>query len=239
MMGGFVFEMGPRITPESLRLKPQVVDEFKAVAGRGACGRPDVFVSRQGRRCGGCAQRPGRFCRPDGQPEWHRLSRQGRVLGQRAGGAGSHHRGKEYRSSSRRAWRSTCRCRWAESIHVTGKGWITSSSCVWSASRASWPGFSYEIGRNQQTAATGGSTALVSLDTFREIANDPVLGKPDPNAGGADALYGDRSRPGAKPEEVGKALRTDLYPQGQDGRFGDGRRHQSVDPGSSSRARSL
>jgi hypothetical protein len=35
MMGGFVFEMGPRVSAESLRLKPEKVDEFKATPGVG------------------------------------------------------------------------------------------------------------------------------------------------------------------------------------------------------------
>jgi ABC-type antimicrobial peptide transport system permease subunit len=69
------------------------------------------------------------------------------------------------------------------------------------------PGFSYEIGRNQQTARSGSSSALVSLDTFRELANDPVQGKPDPDQAVLMRFMATVA-PGAEVEEVGKALRT-------------------------------
>jgi ABC-type antimicrobial peptide transport system permease subunit len=52
-------------------------------------------------------------------------------------------------------------------------------------------------------------TALVSLDTFREIINDPVLGKPDLNAPVLMRFLATLA-PGAKPEEVAKALRTEF-----------------------------
>jgi ABC-type antimicrobial peptide transport system permease subunit len=69
------------------------------------------------------------------------------------------------------------------------------------------PGFFYEIGRNQQTARNGGSTALVSLDTFRELVNDPVQGEPDPDEAVLMRFMATIA-PGAAVEEVGKALRT-------------------------------
>jgi ABC-type antimicrobial peptide transport system permease subunit len=69
------------------------------------------------------------------------------------------------------------------------------------------PGFFSSMGRNQQTARNGSSSALVSLDTFREIANDPVQGNPDPNQAVLMRFMATVA-PAAKLEEVGTALRT-------------------------------
>ena len=59
---------------------------------------------------------------------------------------------------------------------------------------------------NQQHARSGQSVALVSLETFREITHDPLLGKPDPNEA-VWARFLATPAPGANPAEAAKALR--------------------------------
>ncbi|MBN1886803.1 MAG: ABC transporter permease [Thermoflexales bacterium] len=68
-------------------------------------------------------------------------------------------------------------------------------------------GFAYQIGRNQQQASGGGSSALVSLNTFRQLSHDPVAGQPDPNEA-VLARFLATMAPGADSSEVGKSLRT-------------------------------
>jgi len=59
---------------------------------------------------------------------------------------------------------------------------------------------------NQQHARSGQSIALVSLETFREITHDPLLGRPDPNEA-VWARFLTTPAPDANPAEVTKALR--------------------------------
>jgi ABC-type antimicrobial peptide transport system permease subunit len=94
-------------------------------------------------------------------------------------------------------------------LHVTGKGVDHTVELRVVGIAGKLAGFPQEIGRNQQTASMGMAAALVSLDTFREIVTDPVLGKPDPNAAILMRFMATLA-PGAKPEEVAKALRTEF-----------------------------
>jgi len=91
-------------------------------------------------------------------------------------------------------------------IRVTGRGLdhIIELRVIGIARRL--PGFFYDIGRNQQTARSGNSSALVSLETFHEIAHDPVQGKPDPDQPVLMRFMA-TAKPEAKLEDVSKSLR--------------------------------
>ncbi len=205
-MSGFVFVMGPLVTPETLRLKPEVVGEFKAISGvkdvtgltysyrAKAADAVDVRSAQVG--FVGVTDSLNGILFPD-KVEFSGTGPEAldRVL---------HDKNSVIISEG---LAQHLQVPLGGIVHVTGKGvdHVVELRVVGIAGKLA--GFPYEIGRNQQTASGGSSTALVSLDTFREIANDPVLGKPDSNAPVLMRFMATLT-PGAKPEEVGKALRT-------------------------------
>ena len=207
-MEGFVFEMGPRITPESLQLKPQVMDEFKAVPGVGrvvgltysyrakVADAVDVRTAQVG--FVGLTDSLNGVIFPDlieftgGGPEaLDRVVREKNVV-IISEGLSQH-----------------LQLPVGGVLHVTGKGVDHTVELRVVGIAGKLAGFPQEIGRNQQTASMGMAAALVSLDTFREIVTDPVLGKSDPNAAILMRFMATLA-PGAKPEEVAKALRTEF-----------------------------
>jgi ABC-type antimicrobial peptide transport system permease subunit len=206
MMGGFVFEMGPRITPESLRLKPQKVDEFKAAPGVGrVAGLTYAYRAKTSDMVDVRSANVGFYGLTgslNGIVYAHRVEFVGsgpealdRIMAEKntviiAEGLAQH-----------------LNVPLGGTVRVTGGGLdhVVEMRVVGIGRKV--PGFFYEIGRNQQTARNGSSSALVSLDTFRELANDPVQGKPDPDQAVLMRFMATVA-PGATVEEVGKALRT-------------------------------
>jgi len=206
MMGGFVFEMGPRVSPESLRLKSQKVDEFKATPGVGRVAgltysyraktsdMVDVrsanvnFYGLTGSLNG--IVYPNRVEFLGSGPE-----ALDRILAEKNTVIISEGLAQHFNVPLN------------GTVRVTGRGLDHIIEMRVVGIGRKMPGFFNEIGRNQQTARSGASSALVSLDTFRELANDPVQGKPDPNQAVLMRFLATVA-PGAKVEEVGKALRT-------------------------------
>jgi hypothetical protein len=205
-MGGFVFEMGPSITPESLRLKPQKVDQFKATSGVGrtvgltysyrAKTADDVDVRSAQVGYIGLTGSLNGIVYPD-TVEF--LGSGPEVLDQVVN--------EKDTVIISEGLAEHLQVPLGGMIHVSGKGLDHNVELRVVGIARKIGGFFYEIGRNQQTARNGSSTALVSLDTFREISHDPVLGKPDPNEAVLMRFLATLA-PGAKPEEVSKALRT-------------------------------
>ena len=206
MMGGFVFEVGPRVSQESLRLKPSIVDEFRAVPGVGrvvgltysyrakTADRVDVrsatvgFYGLTGSLNG--IVYPGRVEFLGAGPE-----ALDRIIAEKNTAVISEGLAQHLNVPL------------GGTIRVTGQGLDHIVELRVGGIARKLPGFFYEIGRNQQTARNGSSSALVSLDTFREIANDPVQGNPDPNQAVLMRFMATVA-PAAKLEEVGTALRT-------------------------------
>ena len=206
MMGGFVFEMGPRISQELLRLKPSVVSEFQAVPGVGrvvgltysyrakTADRVDVrsatvsFYGLTGSLNG--IVYPGMVEFLGTGPE-----ALDRIIAEKDTAVISEGLAQHLNVPL------------GGTIRVTGEGLDHIVELRVAGIVRKLPGFFSEMGRNQQTARNGSSSALVSLDTFREMANDPVKGEPDPNQAVLMRFMATVA-PVAKPEEVGKALRT-------------------------------
>jgi ABC-type antimicrobial peptide transport system permease subunit len=207
-MSGFVFEMGPLITPESLRLKPQVLDEFKAISGvKRVVGLTYSYRAKAADAVDVRSAQIGFVGLSD--------SLNGIVFPDKVefSGSGSEALDRVVRDKNSviisEGLAQHLQVPLGGVIHVTGKGVDHTVELRVVGIAGKLAGFPYEIGRNQQTASAGMGTALVSLDTFREITNDPVLGKPDPNAALLMRFMATLV-PGANPEEVSKALRTEF-----------------------------
>jgi len=204
--GGFVFEMGMSTTPESLRLKPEVVDEFKAVPGVGrVAGLTYSYRAKTADAVDVRSAQVGFVGLSDSLngivfPDMVEFS---------GGGSNALDRVIHEKSSViiSEGLAQHLQVPLGGAVHVTGKGVDHTVELRVVGIAGKIPGFPSEIGRNQQTAGMGMGTALVSLDTFREITNDPVLGKPDPSTAVLMRFVATLA-PGAKPEEVAKALRT-------------------------------
>ena len=205
MMGGIVFEMGPSTSQESLRLKPSLVNEFRAVPGVGRVAgltysyraktsdMVDVRSANVGFR--GLTDSLNGILFP-GRVEFLGTGPEAldRIIAEKntviiSEGLAQH-----------------LNVPLGGTIRATGRGLdhIVELRVVGIARKM--PGFFYEIGRNQQTARNGSSSALVSLETFREIAYDPVQGKPDSDLPVLMRFMATGAA-GANLEEVGKALR--------------------------------
>jgi len=92
-----------------------------------------------------------------------------------------------------------------DTIRVTGKGLDHTVELRVAGIALQMAGYT-GIRPNQQHARSGASVALVSLETFREITHDPLLGKPDPNEA-VWARFLATPAPEANQAEVVKALR--------------------------------
>ena len=205
MMGGFVFEMGPGVTQESLRLKSDVADEFKVVPGVGrVAGLTYRYQAKAADRVGVRSAQVG-FVGLTG-------SLNGIVFPDKIQFLGT---GPEALDRIMAAKNSVIISEGLAQhlnvplggvIHVTGEGLDHTVELRVVGIARELGGFFNEIGRNQQTARGGGSTALISLDTFREIINDPVSGQPDPSQPVLMRFMATLA-PGTTPAEVGKALR--------------------------------
>lgn len=206
MMGGFVFSMGSSVSSQSLRLKAQKVDEFKAVPGVGRVAgltytyrarTTDVVQVRSANvsfygltgSLNGIVF-PNRVELLSSGPE-----ALDRVVAEKntvviSEGLAQH-----------------LNVPLNGTVRVAGGGLdhVVEMRVVGIARKL--PGFFGDMGRNQQTARNGGSAALVSLDTFRELVNDPVKGKPDPNEAVLMRFMATVA-PGADVQQVGKVLRT-------------------------------
>jgi len=206
MMGGFVFEMGSRVTPKSLRLKSQKVDEFKAVPGVGRVA--GLTYSFRAKTADMVEVRSANV-------SFYGLtgSLNGIVYPNRVEFLGTGPEAldriiaEENTVIISEGLAQHLNVPLNGIVRVTGGGLdhVVEMRVVGIGRKL--PGFFYEIGRNQQTARNGGSTALVSLDTFRELVNDPVQGEPDPDEAVLMRFMA-AIAPGAAVEEVGKALRT-------------------------------
>jgi ABC-type antimicrobial peptide transport system permease subunit len=207
MMGGFVFDVGTARTPqELLRLKPSVVSEFQAVPGVArVAGLTYSYRAKTSDKVdvrSATVSYYGLSGSLNGIVYPHRVEFVGtgpevldRVIADKntiiiSEGLAQH-----------------LNVPLGGTVRATGSGLdhIVELRVVGIARKM--PGFFFDIGRNQQTARNGSSSALVSLDTFREIANDPVEGRPDPDQPVIMRLMGTFA-PGANTEQVGKALRT-------------------------------
>ena len=207
MMGGIVFEMGPSTTSQELqRLKPSIVDEFRAVPGVGhVAGLTYSYRAKTSDMVdvrSASVSYYGLTGSLNGIIYPNRIEFLGtgpevldRIIANKntviiSEGLAQH-----------------LNVPLNGTIRASGKGsdHIVELRVIGIARKL--PGFFSQIGRNQQTARGGGSAALVSLETFREIANDPVLGKPDPDQAVLMRLMATVAS-GANPEEVGKSLRT-------------------------------
>jgi len=206
MMGGFVFEMGPRVSAQSLRLKPQKVDEFKATPGVGRVA--GLTYSYRAKTADMVDVRSANvsFYGLTGSlngivyPHWVEFLGTGpealdRIIAEKntviiSEGLAQH-----------------LNVPLNAIVRVTGGGLdhVVEMRVVGIGRKL--PGFFYEIGRNQQTARNGSSSALVSLDTFRELVNDPVKGKPDTDEAVLMRFMATVA-PGAEVDQVGKVLRT-------------------------------
>jgi len=205
MMSGIVFEMGPSVSQESLRLKPSLVTEFRAVPGVGrVAGLTYSYRAKAADMVDVRSATVGFYGLTD--------SLNGIVIPDRAVFVGSGPEALDRIIADKNTviisegLAQHLNVPLGGTIRVTGRGLdhIVELQVVGIARKM--PGFFYEIGRNQQTARNGSSSALVSLETFREIAYDPVQGKPDADLPVLMRFMA-TAAPGANLEDVGKALR--------------------------------
>jgi len=205
-MGGFTFEFGPRITPESLQLKPDMVKEFKAIQGVGRVvgltynyrAKVADLVDMRNAQVGfiGLTGSPNGMLFPD-KVEFVGTGPEAldRIIAEKntviiSEGLADH-----------------LQIPLGGVVRVTGKGVDNKIDLRVVGIARKLAGFAYSMGRNQQTARQGSSVALVSLDTFRDLTHDPVLGKPEQNEPVLLRFMATLT-PGAKADEVAKALRT-------------------------------
>jgi len=207
MMGGFVFEVGTgtRLPQELLRLKPSIVREFRAVPGvERVAGLTYAYRAKTADMVDVRSANVSFYGLTDslnGIVYPHRVEFLGtgpealdRIIVDKNTVIISEGLAQHLNTPL------------GGTIRVTGRGLdhIVELRVVGIVRKM--PGFFYEMGRNQQTARNGSSSALVSLDTFREIAYDPVQGRPDPDQAVLMRFMA-VAAPGAKLEDVGKALR--------------------------------
>jgi ABC-type antimicrobial peptide transport system permease subunit len=204
-VGGFVFDTGLGTSAESLRLKPQAVDQFKATPGVGRvvgltylyhAKTSDVLDVRSAQvNFIGLTGSLNGIVFPD-KVEFLGTGPEAldRVVGEKdtviiSEGLAEH-----------------LQVPLGGIIHVTGKGLDHDVELRVVGIARRLAGFLFDIRRNQQTARQGNSSALVSLDTFREISHDPVLGQPDSNEAVLERFMATVAS-GADATNVGKALR--------------------------------
>jgi len=205
-MGGFVFEMGPRVTPESLRLKPKMVDEFKAVPGVGRVVGLSYSYRTKVADMVDVRNAQASFVGLTGSLNGLVFPDKVEFLG--TGPEALDRITKEKNTAIiSEGLAEHLQVPLGSIIHVTGKGTdhVVELRVVGIARQLA--GFMSSIGRNQQTARGGSSVALVSMDTFRDMTHDPVLGKPDLDEAVLLRFMATLA-PGADAAEVGKALRT-------------------------------
>jgi ABC-type antimicrobial peptide transport system permease subunit len=205
-LGGIVFEFGPRVSQESLRIKPSLVNEFRAVPGVGrVTGLTYSYQAKTSDMVDVRSANVGFFGLTG--------SLNGIVFSDRVEFLGTGPEALDRIMAEKNTaiisegLAQHLNVPLGGTIRVTGRGLdhVVEMRVVGIARKM--PGFFSEIGRNQQTARQGSSSALVSLDTFREIAYDPVQGKLDADLPVLMRFMA-TTAPGVSLEEVGKALRT-------------------------------
>jgi ABC-type antimicrobial peptide transport system permease subunit len=179
-MGGYEFGFVARSRPESLALKPQAVDEFRAVPG---IGRVAGLTYPNRTQISDLVNMRSTSVAVVGLTD----SLNGVVFPDRVEFVGTGPEALDRLVAEKDAviisegLAQYLQVSLGGVVRVTGKGADHTVELRVAGIVRRLPGFPGQIGRNQQMARNGNSVVLVSLDTFQALTTDPIREAPNPS----------------------------------------------------------
>jgi ABC-type antimicrobial peptide transport system permease subunit len=179
-MGGYEFGFVARSRPESLALKPQAVDEFRAVPG---IGRVAGLTYPNRTQISDLVNMRSTSVAVVGLTD----SLNGIVFPDRVEFVGTGPEALDRLVAEKDAviisegLAQYLQVSLGGVVRVTGKGADHTVELRVAGIVRRLPGFPGQIGRNQQMARNGNSDVLVSLDTFQALTTDPIREAPNPS----------------------------------------------------------